>query len=247
MKRAVTISVLIVACCAVQQGSLEAVAQQSSPAVEAEGPGAATTETGKAESTRSPALTGVRFPLYRLQKDDVVEIDFSFSPEFNQSVTVQPDGYITLKAAQAVHAEGKTIPEFEAAIRGAYNGMLHDPEVSVTLKEFDKPYFIAAGEVTRPGKYELHSENTVSEAIAIAGGFTPRAKHSQVVLFRRVSGDLVESHVLDVKAMLRSRNLAEDMQLQPGDLLWVPQNLVSKLRQFLPASGLSWYLNPAQF
>lgn len=245
MKRAVSISVLIVACCMMPPVHENAVAQQSSPALATGGPGS--TDTGNAEANQSPALTGARLPLYRLQKNDVVDIDFTFSPEFNQTATVQPDGYISLRSVHVAYAEGKTLPQLEELIRAAYTGVLHDPEVSVALKEFDKPYFIAAGEVNRPGRYDLHSENTVSEAIAMAGGFTSRAKHSQVVVFRRVSTELVESHVVNVKTMLRSKNLAEDMQLRPGDLLWVPQNLVSKIRQFVPASGLSWYLNPAQF
>ena len=79
---------------------------------------------------------------------------------------------------------------------------MHDPEVSVILKDFDKPFFLAGGQVNRPGKYQLRADTTVTEAVAIAGGFNDQARHSQVVLFRRVSGDLVESRVLDVKHML---------------------------------------------
>jgi protein involved in polysaccharide export with SLBB domain len=87
----------------------------------------------------------------------------------------------------------------------------------------------------------------VTEAVAIAGGLTARAKHSQIVLFRRVSDDLVESRLLDVKAMLESRNLAEDIHLRPGDFLFVPQNLISKIKQYLPTSSLSMYASPTQF
>jgi len=125
--------------------------------------------------------------------------------------------------------------------------MLHDPEVSVTLRDFDKPFFIAGGEVGRPGKYELRSDTTVTEALAMAGGFSSRAKHSQVVLFRRISDEVVESHLLNIKAMLNSRQLQEDMHLRSGDLVFVPQNLISKIRQFMPASNLSLYSTPTQF
>jgi len=47
--------------------------------------------------------------------------------------------------------------------------------------------------------------------------------------------------------MLNSRQLREDMHLRSGDLLFVPQNLISKIRQFLPASNLSLYSTPTQF
>ena len=53
----------------------------------------------------------------------------------------------------------------------------------------------------------------MNEAVAIAGGFTQQAKHSQVVLFRRVSLDVAEAHLIDVKKMLNSRTLVEDWHL----------------------------------
>jgi polysaccharide export outer membrane protein len=195
----------------------------------------------------SPALTGDRRPLYRLRKSDVVEVGFTFAPDFNQSLSVQPDGYITLKGLQELYAEGKTLAELREMIAAAYAGMLHDPQVTVVLKDFDKPYFVASGEVAKPGKYELRSDATVTEAVAMAGGFTSRAKHSQVVLFRRTSDERVEARVLDVKQMLKSRNLAEDVAIRSGDIVYVPQNTISKIERYLPATSLSMFLNPMQF
>jgi len=241
MKRAVIslISVLL----ALVEFTVIAVAQQQ-PTNLAVARVAADTKPGAADGTSGPALTGVRRPLYRLRCSDVVAIEIVFSPQFNQVLTVQPDGLLTLKSVEAIYAEGLTVPELQSAIRKAYTGILHDPEVTVVLKDFDRPYFIASGEVGRPGKYELRADTTISEAVAIAGGFTARAKHSQVVLFRRISDDRFEAHLLNVKELMKSRKLAEDAHLRPGDLVFVPQNFVSKIRQFLPASSLSLYANP---
>ena len=172
-----------------------------------------------------------------------MDIDFAFSPQLNQTVTVQPDGFIPLKGIDPLYVEGSTVPQLQELIRMAYTGVLHDPVATVLLKDFDKPYFVAAGEVGHPGKYELRSDTTVTEAVAIAGGFTPRSKHSQVVLFHRVSDETFESHLLDIKALLKTRTLKEDLHLQTGDLLFVPQNAMSKIRQFLPASSLGLYAN----
>jgi polysaccharide biosynthesis/export protein len=219
---------------------------------------AQTVETAKATNSsvadgdgiseqRSPALTGVRRPLYRLRKSDVVEIKFTFSPEFDQIVSVQPDGFVALKGTGDLLAEGLTLSELRNSIRELYAPVLRDPEVSVILKDFDKPFFLAGGQVARPGKYDLRSPTTVAEAIAIAGGFTEQAKHSQVVVFRKVIDGVVETHVLNLKAMLASRNLEEDLELKPGDMLFVPQNRISKIRKFLPASSLSTFFTPAQF
>lgn len=201
---------------------------------------------GQADGTGNPTLGGRR-PLYRLNRSDVVTLSFTLSPEFDQSLTIQPDGYITLKDAGAVFAQGVTLDELREAVRKAYTGYLHDPEVAVALKDFERPYFVAGGEVGRPGKYELRSDTTVIEAIEIAGGFTHQAKHSQVLLFRRVNDDLVEAHVFDLKRMLKQKNLSELAELRPGDLIFVPQNAVSKIEPFLSRPSASLYVSPTQF
>ncbi len=202
---------------------------------------------GRADGLGNPLLGGERHPLYRLRPSDVVEITFTVAPEFNQILTVQPDGYVMLKDAGMVQVQGLNLEEFSRAVQGAYRGYLHDPQVAVALKEFARPYFIVGGQVERPGKYELRSDTTVTEAVELAGGFSPRAKSSQVVLFRRVNDELVETHLLDLKKMLKQNHLAEDAHLRPGDLVFVPQNVVSKIAPFLTRPAMAMYVNPTQF
>jgi polysaccharide export outer membrane protein len=207
----------------------------------------AITQPGKAGGMGDPAFGGERHPLYRLSKSDTVDVNFTFSPDFNQSLTVQPDGFVELKGAGTLLVEGLTIPQMQQAVAYAYRTSLHEPEITVTLKDFDKPYFLASGEVARPGKYELRGDLTVAEAVAIAGGLTQQARHSQVVVFRRISAYVAESHVIDLKKMLDSHNLREDVHLQPGDFIFVPQSRISKIRKYVPTNSMSWYMNPLQF
>jgi polysaccharide export outer membrane protein len=188
-----------------------------------------------------------RNPLYRLRKGDSFELDFTLSPEFNQTVAVQPDGYVTLKAVGQIFVEGQTVPELTESLKGSYAKILHDPVVGVVLKDFEKPYFIAAGQVAKPGRYDLRSDLTVTQAVAIAGGFNDKARHSQVVLFRPSSQGVFETKLLDVKKMLVSRNLAEDIRLQPGDMLFVPQSAFSKIRPFIPSTSMGAFYNSAMF
>ena len=206
-----------------------------------------TTKSGGADGTGKPALGGERRPLYRLQRSDVLAIHFTFSPEFDETLTVQPDGYVRPQNIGNLYAIGKTLPEMEEAVQAAYTGRLHNPEVSIELKDFDKPFFVAGGEVGHPGKYELRSETTVIEALQMAGGITHEGKHSEVLLFRRISDDLTEARVLNVKKMLSQGALAEDPRLRPGDFLFVPQNTISKISRFIPTTSLGMYLNSAQF
>src|SRR5215831_2231025 len=74
------------------------------------------TAGGKQVLKEEPALTGDRHPLYRLRKSDVIEIRFTFSPEYDQIATIQPDGFIALKAEGNLFAEGLTLPEVSEAV-----------------------------------------------------------------------------------------------------------------------------------
>jgi polysaccharide biosynthesis/export protein len=201
----------------------------------------------KADGTGNPKLGGDRRPLYRLNRSDVVALSFTLSPEFDQVVTIQPDGYVFLKDAGPVLAQGLTLEEFQLAVRHAYTGYLHDPQIAVALKDFDHPYFVAGGEVGKPGKYELRGETSVIEAVQIAGGFTHEAKHSHVLLFRHVNDNLVEARVFNLKKMLQNKNLSEDALLRPGDMVFVPQNSISKIDRYLTKPSLSMYVSPTQY
>jgi len=176
-----------------------------------------------------------RNPRYQLRSGDVLDIAFSFTPEFNQSVVIQPDGYISLRELGDVHVQALTLPEVMETIRVAYSRILHEPAVSVFLKDFEKPYFIAAGWLKSPGKYELRGDTTVAEAVSIAGGFTEASKHSEVYVFRRSGGgdNWVAISRLNMKRMLKNADLTEDTHLQPGDLVYVPQNTLSKIKDLI--------------
>lgn len=182
-----------------------------------------------------------RNPRYAIRAGDTFDVNFELSPEFNQSVTVQPDGFITLKGVGDVHVAGQTVPELTKTLHDSYDKILNDPLIAVVLKDFEKPYFTAGGQLNHPGKYELRGDVTLTEAIAMAGGFTDNAKHSQVLLFRRVNDDWVQAKIFNVKHMLKEGNLHEDPILRPGDMLYVPHNTLSKIKPFIPNAGVGAY------
>src|SRR5215470_17069545 len=155
-----------------------------------------------------------RNPRYKLRYGDTFELKFPLTPEFDQpKVTVHPDGYVTLSGVSDVHVEGKTEEELNLAIRSAYKKILKDPIVSINLVDFEKPYFIVGGQVQHPGRFDMRGDTTLEEAVQMAGGFTKQAKHSQVMLIRRVSDQWAKVDILDVKKMENTADFGEDPHL----------------------------------
>lgn len=169
-----------------------------------------------------PALQQ-RYPRYQIQCEDVLSISFPLSPEFDQTVTVQPDGYVSLYGAPSLHIKGMTVPEVVEALKKAYSSTLHDPIVDVDLQDFQRPFFTVSGQVGKPGQYDLRHDTTVAEAIGIAGGFSPTAK-TQIFLFHRVSTGWFEVKKLSMNDILNGKKANEDALLGPGDMIFVPRN-----------------------
>ncbi len=195
------------------------------------------------DGVNAPAAGGLerRGARYEISNGDTLDLQFEFTPDFNQTVTVQPDGFVTLKEIGDLQVEGESVPQVKAKLQQAYSQILAKPEVTVYLKDFNKPYFLALGQVAKPGKYDLRGVTTVSAAIAMAGGFNDNAKHSQVLVFRRVNDSWSSVTKLDIKHMLKSRDLSEDLTLRPGDMVYVPQNTISKIKNFVPTPTLGTY------
>jgi polysaccharide export outer membrane protein len=211
------------------------------------GPSASAATSAVAPEAAKPAADGTQFKSrnvrYRIEAGDTFDLTFELSPEFNQTaVAVQPDGFVTLRGVGDIKVAGQTVPELTSTLRQAYGKTLNNPLISVVLKEFEKPYFIASGQVAKPGKYEMHGNMTVTQAIAIAGDFQSSAKHSKVVLFRRVDDQWTEAKLIDVKKMENNRDLREDPFLHSGDMLWVPKSTMSKVDRFIPNLSMGSYL-----
>jgi polysaccharide export outer membrane protein len=153
----------------------------------------------------------------------------------NQTVTVQPDGYISLQNAGGLHVQGLTVPELVDALKKAYAGVLHDPIINVDLEDFQKAFFTVSGQVGKPGKYDLRSNITVAEALAIAGGMTPEAK-TQIFLFHRTANGWVETRKVNMKDILQGKNVNEDASIKPDDMIYVPEKFIANFKKYVPYS-----------
>ena len=170
-------------------------------------------------------------------------------PEFDQTVTLQPDGFVTLQIVGDIHLQGMTLEEAKGAIAKKATERLKDPEITLTLKEFVKPYFVVGGEVANPGRFEMHGSINALQAIAMAGGFkTASANHSQVILYRRVGPTLAKMEVLDLKSATKPNATTEPLaDLRPDDMLFIPQNRVSKVERIIKWGNWGALFNPLAF
>jgi polysaccharide biosynthesis/export protein len=193
-------------------------------------------EPHRANSPDMPTLQE-RNPRYQVMPSDILAISFPLIPELlTVSVTVQPDGFITLpNGVGTICVKGNTIPQIVEILTKAYSKTMHNPIVSVDVTNFQPPLFTVNGQVGKPGQYPLRIDTTVSEGVAVAGGFLSTAK-TQVFVFHRVSADWVEVKRVNMKRLLNGHDIHEDVHLQAGDMIFVPDKFITNFRKYIPYS-----------
>ncbi len=131
---------------------------------------------------------------YTLDSGDKLRVVVFGQDGLTNSYSVDAGGSITMPLIGAVTARGLTSAELSAAIAARLRqGFIREPHVAVEIEAY-RPFFIL-GEVTFPGQYPFVANMTVETAVAIAGGFTPRAYHSDVVISRTAGGQTVRATV----------------------------------------------------
>ena len=182
----------------------------------------------------------------RLHPGDVIDLQYRFTPEFNQTVTITPDGYITLTLIGEVHVSELTLSEAHDLILKKLATHLKDPELNLVLKDFQGPYVVVAGEVNKPAKIDLRENMTAVQAVMLCGGFLASARTDDVVLFRRINSDTAEVRILNLKKFRNAGDLEHDAQLQAGDMLLVPRNRIEGLSRYMKLLNVGTYFNPLQ-
>ncbi len=181
---------------------------------------------------------------YRLVPGDVVEVIYRYTPEFNQTVTIQPDGYVGLQIVGDLKLGGLTLQDALRKIVEKASVRLKEPEVNLFLREFQKPYIVVSGEVANAGRFELRENVTALQAIMISGGFKETAKSNQIVIFRRLNDEFAEVRTLNLKSIKKTTDLENDMTLRSGDIVFVPRNTLSKIERFVRIAALVPLIGP---
>ena len=184
---------------------------------------------------------------YTLRSGDVIELQYRYTPELNQTVTVLPDGYVNLNLVGELRVSDLTLTQAHDLILEKARARLNEPELNLVLKEFQKPYVVVAGEVAKPGRFDLRENTTAMQAILLSGGFSQGAQAGQVLLFRKINEADAEVRVLNLSKLRKTADLERDIQLKSGDMLYVPRDKVEKIARFVKLANLGMYFNPLQF
>jgi polysaccharide biosynthesis/export protein len=143
--------------------------------------------SAQAPAATSPGQDGGRATApdtYRIGPEDQLQITVWKNGELTRQVLVRPDGKISLPLVNDVQAAGLTPHELREVLTRKLAEYLPSPEVSVIVSAVNSFKVTVIGEVSRPGRFELRGWVTVLDALALAGGFTPYASRSRIVILQ---------------------------------------------------------------
>jgi len=160
---------------------------------------------------------------YKIQAGDTLDITFFYTPEYNAtSVPVRPDGKIQLSLVGDFPIAGMTPDQASAELKKAYTQELKNPDLAVIVKTFGASAVVVQGEVKTPMQVPLIGNATLLQVISQAGSFTPTADMRNVTVVRNSTGGKPLVTVLNLQDALQGINPANDIQMLPGDTVFVP-------------------------
>jgi len=131
---------------------------------------------------------------YRLDAGDRLRVVVYGQEGLTNSYAIDAGGSITMPLIGAVRARGLTPAALAGSITGRLrNGFIREPSVAVEIEAY-RPFFIL-GEVAAPGQYPYVPNMSVESAVAIAGGFSPRARRDEVMLSHTTEQGIVRAAV----------------------------------------------------
>jgi polysaccharide biosynthesis/export protein len=156
---------------------------------------------------------------YVVGPEDLIEVFIWKEPELSTTVTVRPDGMITLPLAGELRASGATPAQLGDEIADRLKQYIDRPLVTVVVKQINSPKISVLGEVRRPGRYLLLQATSVLDAIAMGGGFTEFASRDYVVVLRKTPNGQQRFRI-NVKRMVND-NKSRPFRLTPQDVVYV--------------------------
>lgn len=189
--------------------------QPQPPAQPSEQPGATAPEPKNASGPTAGAP--VDSNTYKIGPADVLYIRVWGEQEFSGPVSVHQDGQITLPLVGDLPAGGKTPNDVQQIVAKALTKFVVKPLVTVTVQNVESKKYYMDGMIAKPGEYLLITPTTVLEAISKAGGLQEFGNGKKIYILRGS-----ERIPFNYKDVLHGKNMAQNIQVQPGDHVVVP-------------------------
>ena len=93
----------------------------------------------------------------------------------------------------------------------------------------------------------MRENMTAMQAVLLSGGFKESAQTGQVLLFRKINEDTAEIKVLNLTKLKKASDLERDVQLEAGDMMFVPRDKIEKLSRYIKLLNIGTFFNPLQF
>lgn len=182
---------------------------------------AAAAQTPPASPSPPPKSAPADENPYYLAPGDVLRLVVWKEPELTTDVFVRLDGRITVPLIGDVKAAGRTTEDLADEIRTRLRAFLEVPQVTLTVSQAVSARFYVIGEVTTSGAFPLNSRMTVTQALAVAGGFREFAKRDRIVILREVNGER-KAIPFNFRDLAAGVNLDQNIPLSSGDTIIVP-------------------------
>ena len=180
-------------------------------ALTAAGPAAAQAPSGDGNRSAPPDT-------YRIGPEDVLLVSVWKNDAMTRTVSVRPDGKISLPLLNDVQAAGLTTLELRDVLVKQLAPYMPNPEVSVIVTDVRSFRVSVIGEVARPGRYDFRSWTTVLDALAQAGGFTQFASRSRIIILQP-DGKTMKRIPFNYNKVGSEQ---ENFYLRNGDIVMVP-------------------------
>lgn len=158
---------------------------------------------------------------YRLGAGDVLSISVWRDESLTREVVVPPDGVVSFQLVGDVRASGLTVSELREQLKAKLAPFVPDAPVAVLLNRPESMTASVIGKVGRPGQFPINVETRALQLLAAAGGLTPYASASKILILRQEKGGTVKL-AFDYDDVKSGKRLEQNVLLERGDVIVVP-------------------------
>ncbi len=170
---------------------------------------------------------------YVIVPGDQLEVRFFHTPEYNLTLPVRPDGYISLPLVKEVRASGITAEELAGELTKRFGRELRQPEITVIVRSFGGQEIHVGGRVEKQGVVPLTHAMTVLDSLFAAGGPQPEARLSEVVVIRRTLDKGLQVIPVDINSVLSGKDSTQNIYLLPYDAVYVPNSPIANVNKWV--------------